>query len=190
MSRKNYRKIYIEHHGRIPTDDDDGRSYEIHHIDGDHENNDISNLLCIPIHEHYDIHYKQGDFGSCFAMAIRMKKTVEELREISSLAGKKSADTRIKSGAHNFLDKDWSDSCRQRELSKVANGTHYFTKEYNTYIARQRVVNKTHNFQGENAPSQQNWACEVCGISGKGKGNHTRFHGEKCKSKLKSDDLP
>ena len=42
-SETNYRKIYEQHYGPIPKDTD-GRSYEIHHIDGNHNNNDINNL--------------------------------------------------------------------------------------------------------------------------------------------------
>ena len=33
--QKNYRKIWVERHGPIPLDEN-GRTYEIHHIDGDH----------------------------------------------------------------------------------------------------------------------------------------------------------
>ena len=162
MTIQRYRKIYIEHHGTIPKDAE-GRSYEIHHIDGNHSNNDISNLICVSIQEHYNIHYAQGDFGACYFMALRMKKTVEELREIASLAGKKSASRRINAGTHHWLSQQHSELSKQRELARVEDGTHPFTKEHNTQIARQRVINKSHNFQGENAPSQQQWKCEICG---------------------------
>jgi len=52
----NYRKIYEQYYGPIPRDEQ-GRSYEIHHIDGNHSNNDPTNLKCVSIQEHYDIHY-------------------------------------------------------------------------------------------------------------------------------------
>ena len=45
-SKRSYRRIYEKHHGKIPKDSD-GRSYEIHHIDGDHNNCDISNLKLV-----------------------------------------------------------------------------------------------------------------------------------------------
>lgn len=54
----NYRKIWEDNFGPIPKDEN-GRSYEIHHKDGNTENNDLSNLMCVSIKEHYDIHYKQ-----------------------------------------------------------------------------------------------------------------------------------
>ena len=40
---KNYRKIWEQHFGPIPRDQD-GRSYEIHHIDGNRSNNNIEKL--------------------------------------------------------------------------------------------------------------------------------------------------
>ena len=50
-----YRKIYENHYGEIPIDEN-GRIFEIHHIDGDHDNNHYTNLMAVTIHEHYDIH--------------------------------------------------------------------------------------------------------------------------------------
>ena len=66
--KRDYRKLWIEQHGEIPKDEF-GRSYEIHHKDGNHFNNSIDNLVCISIKEHYDIHYAQGDYGACVMIA-------------------------------------------------------------------------------------------------------------------------
>jgi len=77
----NYRKIWEEYYGEIPKDSD-GRTYEIHHIDGNHENNTIENLLCLSIKEHYDLHYSQGDFGACVMIAKRMMLSPEEISKI------------------------------------------------------------------------------------------------------------
>ena len=52
--KQNYRKLWIKQYGEIPKDGD-GRPYEIHHKDGNHSNNSLDNLVCIPIKEHYDI---------------------------------------------------------------------------------------------------------------------------------------
>ena len=43
-----YRKIYENHYGTIPKDEN-GRSYEIHHIDVNHSNNDLHNLKLVSI---------------------------------------------------------------------------------------------------------------------------------------------
>ena len=52
----NYRKIWEEYHNqKIP------KGYHIHHIDGNHENNDPTNLICVSPEEHWQIHKDQGD---------------------------------------------------------------------------------------------------------------------------------
>ena len=85
--KSNYRKIYEQHYGPIPKDED-GRSYEIHHIDGDHKNNEPSNLKCVTIKEHYDIHYSQGDWGACARIAQRMNADPKQLSELAKLHNK------------------------------------------------------------------------------------------------------
>ena len=59
VKRINYRKIYETYNGPIPIDEE-GRKYDIHHIDGDYTNNDPTNLKAVTIQEHYDIHWEQG----------------------------------------------------------------------------------------------------------------------------------
>lgn len=71
----NYRKIWQEANGSIPIDEQ-GRSYEIHHIDGNRNNNELSNLVCISIKEHYEIHKRQGDEAACHAIGVRMQNSV------------------------------------------------------------------------------------------------------------------
>lgn len=88
MKRINYRKIWEDAYGCIPIDEQ-GRKYEIHHIDGDHTNNELSNLMCITIEEHYDIHYKQGDYGACHLIAKRLKISPNELSNLISELNKK-----------------------------------------------------------------------------------------------------
>lgn len=54
----NYRKLWESTNGPIPKDER-GITYDIHHIDGDRTNNNIENLLCVSVEEHYQIHLKQ-----------------------------------------------------------------------------------------------------------------------------------
>jgi|SaaInl3SG_22_DNA_1037383.scaffolds.fasta_scaffold16288_5 hypothetical protein len=70
---KNYRRTWEMHNGPIPVDEK-GRRYEIHHIDGDRSNNDISNLKCVTIEEHLEIHLSQGDLVEAALIAKRMRK--------------------------------------------------------------------------------------------------------------------
>lgn len=67
---KNYRKLWVQQFGSIPIDEN-GFTYEIHHKDGNHKNNEIQNLQCVPIQEHLDIHLKQKDW---FAAALIGKR--------------------------------------------------------------------------------------------------------------------
>jgi hypothetical protein len=78
-----YRKIYENHTGIIPKEVD-GRTYEIHHIDGNHSNNSPINLVAVPIQKHYDIHYSQGDWAACLLMSARIKISPEEKSKLAS----------------------------------------------------------------------------------------------------------
>lgn len=80
-----HRKIYEEYCGPIPKDAE-GRSYEIHHIDGNHNNNNIFDLQCVSIQEHYNIHYSQGDYKACLLMSKRMKISPEEKSRLAKIA--------------------------------------------------------------------------------------------------------
>lgn len=82
-----YRSIWESHYGAIP------KNYDIHHIDGNRSNNDISNLKCVSLEEHYDIHYNQGDWMACTAIAMRMKISPEEKKIIHKLAMEKRDQT-------------------------------------------------------------------------------------------------
>lgn len=68
-----YRKIWSQVYGEIPKDEN-GISYEIHHINGNKSDNRIENLVCVSIKEHFDIHYKKGDYKACALIAGRMNK--------------------------------------------------------------------------------------------------------------------
>ena len=97
----NYRKIYESHYGPIPKDSD-GRTYDIHHIDGDRTNNHLSNLIAVSIKDHYDIHHLQNEFGACLRIAQRMDLTPAEISAIarknglSNKGSKRTAETKSK----------------------------------------------------------------------------------------------
>ena len=80
-----HRLIYENHFGPIPVDED-GRRYEIHHIDGNHNNNSVDNLQCVSIKDHYDIHLSQGDLKACLIMAKRMKLSPEEKSRLAKIS--------------------------------------------------------------------------------------------------------
>jgi hypothetical protein len=159
--RKNYRKIYIEHHGSIPKDSNN-RSYDIHHIDGDRENNEPTNLVALSIQEHYNIHYAQKDWGACHKIGLRMRLTPEELSALATKsnldrvskgthpwAGKELSNQRIADGTHNFL------GANNPVHKKVADGTHHwFDGTKSSETQRKLLAEGKHHFLGENHPSK------------------------------------
>jgi hypothetical protein len=95
MSKK-YVKIWEKHNGKkLPS------NMEIHHIDGNNQNNHVDNLMAVTIEEHLEIHKKQNDYGAVQAILMRMNMTdvqKELLKECASKHQKKL----LKRGEHNF----------------------------------------------------------------------------------------
>jgi hypothetical protein len=115
-----YRRIYKNHYGTIPKDDS-GRSYDIHHKDGDPTNNDPSNLIALSKRDHYDIHYSQGDWGACLQISASIEISPEEKSRLAKMAVTKQ----IKDGKHPFATRPDGTSDAQ---DKVKNGTHPWQK--------------------------------------------------------------
>lgn len=132
-----YRKIYEQHYGPIPKDSD-GRTFEVHHKDGDNSNNDPSNLVALTIQEHYDVHYAQGDLSACHMIALRSGKSPEELSTLQK--------ERVENGTHNWVGPE-------SNQKRINEGTHNFVGDRNP--SHERAKNGTHNFQGDNNPSHQ-----------------------------------
>lgn len=196
-----YRKIYEQNFGPIPKEPN-GRSYEIHHIDGDNSNNDPINLRAVTIQEHYDIHYSQQDWGACLLISKRLNLLPEEISAMARNNALKQFENgthpflnpevgirSVVNGTHNFFGGEIQRKSNQRRLE---NGTHHLLKENSL-----QIQNKTHHFFGGEVqrnnnftrlangthPSQVKWTCEHCGKSGKNKTNYIRYHGDICRDK-------
>jgi hypothetical protein len=158
-----YRKIYEDHFGPIPKDND-GRTYDIHHLDGKHSNNSPENLRALSVQDHYDIHYQQGDWGACVLLANRILILPEEKSRLMQLENTKriqngthnllggevarvSAKQRLTNGTHHFLNSEFQSKVLQIQLEKVKNGTHHLMKKDDgTSVSSNRVENGTHHF--------------------------------------------
>jgi hypothetical protein len=82
---RSHRKIYEEFYGiKIP------KFMHIHHIDGNHGNNDPLNLKLVTIKEHYDIHFSQGDYGAAYLLGLKLNISNEELSKLASLSATKA----------------------------------------------------------------------------------------------------
>lgn len=184
-----YRTIYIKHYGSIPKDDS-GRTYDIHHIDGNKHNNSIENLIAVSKKEHYDIHYAQKDWGACMLIAESLKISPEE----KSFLAKENHKNRIKNGTHPFLG---GAVAKEMNRKRIEDGTHNFLGgKIQRALARRRVKEGTHHWlsgelqrvstnrrlQEGTHPFQVDWTCPVCGTKGKNKAMYNRWHGTKCKN--------
>ena len=78
-----YKKLWSDTYGPIPLDSE-GRPYEIHHKDGNRQNNSLKNLQCVSIQEHYNIHKQQGDHYAAWLIAQRMKLTDRKSTRLNS----------------------------------------------------------------------------------------------------------
>lgn len=192
---KQYRKIWEEIFGPIPKDENN-RSYEIHHIDGNRSNNLISNLKLVSIQEHYDIHAAQQDWGACNKILKRMNLSPEKFSKLCSENAKRQNKKRVEERSHNFLG---SEHAKITQRKKVSDGSHHFLGgKLQSEINKKRIENKTHHFLGGKIqselmlkriangshPSQIKKTCEYCNKT-IGSNVYARFHGNKCKANLK-----
>ena len=115
-TKTNYRKIYEQYYGSIPTDSN-GRTYEIHHIDGDHSNNEPDNLIALSIQEHYDVHYSQEDWNACSIIAQRIGMDPKDASDLS----REFTLNRVADGTHPWLSGEHQ---RKSILERLENGTH------------------------------------------------------------------
>lgn len=172
----NYRKIYEQHHGSIPVDED-GRKYHIHHVDGNRLNNDISNLLAVTAKDHLEIHLRQGDWAAALKLATLLQRPATEISEIARAVQLK----RLELGKHPFT----SEMAIQRNKRLIAEGRyHMLGGEIQRRVAQARVSTGTHNFQDREkviAHHQRRFkdgthqnlrprTCHVCGREGRGPG--------------------
>lgn len=165
---KIYRKIWEKAYGKIPIDDN-GRTYEIHHKDGNKNNNKLENLICVTIEEHLKIHQEQKEWGACNAIVRRMKLSTEELSSLNSHYMKLAwQNPEYRKKQKERLEKRWENkeyvdkfqaAGLQNTLERVRNKTHQFFNPIvrkNNTDSRMRTFVKLaeegkHNFQSAEA---------------------------------------
>jgi hypothetical protein len=115
-----YRKIYEQHNGPIPKDES-GRTYDIHHIDGNRTNNHPVNLVAVSIAEHYQIHKAQKDWGACWKLHPLLKLSPTEISNIV----RQSSLQQVKRGTHPWLKRPDGSSLSQSIVKKqIDDGLH------------------------------------------------------------------
>lgn len=138
---KYYRSVWEEYHKqKIP----DG--YQIHHIDGNHQNNSIENLICVSSYVHWCIHHLQGDnfsfiknshLAAKMGAAASAKKSKgqkrgpmseETKKKISAkLKGVPKSDEHIKasSQAHKALNRKYKCSEETKKILSIRADEHW-----------------------------------------------------------------
>ena len=140
-----YRKIYENHVGPIPKDED-GRSFDIHHKDGNHKNNNLDNLIALSLLEHYEQHKLQEDWYACQILANRATISKDEQSAIATIVALK----RVADGTHPFLDsKVCSMGGKASSKKQLENGTHHFLDpEFHQRNNALKIADGTHHFLG------------------------------------------
>ena len=139
-----YRKIWTNANGPIPVDSD-GRTFHIHHVDGNRDNNELSNLQCLSIMDHYRLHERQCDWGACAALIMHMpeKFTPEQVSEIHRKAANALPIEKV-----GVLMPHVREANRIAQQKLIDAGKHHLQSgDIQRRSNRERVVAGTHNFQ-------------------------------------------
>lgn len=147
--------------GPIPKDEH-GRTYDIHHIDGNRNNDDISNLRVVSIQEHYDIHYKQKDYGCCWAISLRMGQHPSEREFLKPFINRKGIKRPDMIGDLNPM--------RRPEVAKKIGDCHKNKIVSDEQKQKQSIAMK----------AKENISCPHCGKEVSGQANYNRWHGDLC----------
>ena len=138
----NYRKIWEKYYQACLLP-----GIHIHHIDGNHSNNDIKNLKPVTVQEHFNIHYQQGDYFECYLLSTQhLDLSYEERQELSRKNAKKQTDNNV----HPFQNKNLQlkNSLKQNDL--MLKGQHPFQaahiKEALILKRQEMLKNHTHTF--------------------------------------------
>lgn len=172
-----YREIYKNHFGPIPQDKD-GKSFHIHHKDGNHSNNSVDNLEALSIYEHYNAHLANDDWHSCLLLSKQMGLSKEE----KSTMARNSNLKRMADGRHHFLDPEFQKQMSLKRLEKIENGTsHMLGGDHQRRINANRVAAGTHNFLDKEGARQRALKRIASGIhpfigGNKGKDNPRFIH--------------
>jgi|SRR6056300_51668 len=173
----NYRKLWIKHNGPIPVDEH-GRSYEIHHIDGNRENNDIENLQCLSAEDHYKLHYEKQEFYAAHLIAQRISKELVKHTKLEVSPETREKLRQSKLGDKNPMKnpevrKKVSEALKGRKKSPEAEAKRLKSRE--GFKHSEATKNKMRKPKARSV-------CPYCALEG-GNSQMKRWHFDNCKFK-------
>lgn len=171
-----YRKIWEAHYGEIPKDEE-GRTFEIHHIDGNRKNNDISNLMCLSLKEHYELHLQQGDYASAAFLKQKMGTPLNGWKHSEETKQKIREDT-LNNPRQYWLGKKRPDIAEMRKNIIVSDETKKKQSEIKLKNPTKFWLGKSRKGLIHTTP----YTCPHCGKEGKGAAMH-QWHFNNCKFK-------
>jgi hypothetical protein len=184
---KIHRRIWHDNYGEIPIDEN-GISYEIHHINGNYNDNRIENLKCVSIEEHYNIHYNQGDSYACAAILRRMKYNLlsfEERQKHLSLSGENHPmfGKNHSASAKEKISKNHADvSSKNNPMYGRSHTEESIKKISNAKKGHGAGIPKSPETRKKMSESVKKLTCPHCGKSARGN-SMKRWHFDNCKLK-------
>ena len=167
-----HRAVWEYHNGEIP------KGYHIHHIDGNIDNNDISNLECIPAREHLSMHAKKNMENEEYRE--RNRQQLEEARELAnewhrSEQGREWHREHAKRSILKGCAHDKEKVCEY--CGKEFLGT--AIQKYCSVTCQRKARTKRINKFGDHIR-----ICECCGEEYEAKKYNQRFCSSKCKQRF------
>lgn len=176
----NYRKIWIKLKGPIPVDEQ-GRSFEIHHIDGNRKNNSIENLQCLSAEDHFKLHYGKEEFFAAHLIAKRLGRSLENISNWNMSKEGRERLRQSKLGDNNPMRnpkvaKKVSDALKGRKKSKEAEKKRLETAKKNNTLKRSEET------KIKMRKPKDKVECPHCKLTG-GISQMKRWHFNNCKQK-------
>lgn len=176
----NYRRIWINAFGPIPVDEQ-GRSFEIHHVDGNRKNNSLDNLQCLSIEDHYKLHYEKKEYHAAHLIAKRLGMSLKNISNWNMTEEVRKKLSESKKGSKNPMKdpavaKKVGDALRGRKKSKEAERKRLETARKNGTLMR------TEETRLKMKKPKEKIECPHCGFIG-GVSSTKRWHFENCKQK-------
>lgn len=176
----NYRKLWIKVNGPIPVDEQ-GRSFEIHHIDGNRKNNSIENLQCLSIEDHYKLHYEKRDFLAAKLISERLGNPLKNIPDWNLSEEGRQRIRESKLGDKNPMrnpevSKKVAEALKGRKKSKEAEKKRLET------ATRNGTLKRTEATKAKMRKPKEQIQCPHCKLIG-GISQMKRWHFSNCKNK-------